>query len=84
MPAGRLRVPLLFAALGLVWGVPYLMIKVAVAELEPSTLVLARTAVAAAVMLPIALLPPGDRSRFLHFILSAPLSAPRYIPLILL
>lgn len=52
---GRLRVPLLFAALGVVWGVPYLMIKVAVAELEPSTLVLARTGVAAAVMLPLAL-----------------------------
>jgi drug/metabolite transporter (DMT)-like permease len=53
--SGGLRVPLLFAALGVIWGVPYLMIKVAVAELEPSTLVFARTAVAAAVMLPIAL-----------------------------
>ena len=53
--SGRLRVPLLFATLGVVWGVPYLMIKVAVAELEPATLVLARTAIAAVVMLPLAL-----------------------------
>jgi len=53
--SGRLRVPLLFAALGVIWGVPYLMIKVAVAEIEPITLVFARTAVAAAVMLPLAL-----------------------------
>jgi len=53
--SGRLRVPLLFAALGVIWGVPYLMIKVAVGELEPSTLVFARTVVAAAVMLPLAL-----------------------------
>jgi drug/metabolite transporter (DMT)-like permease len=37
-----------------IWGVPYLFIKVAVEEISPSTLVLARTALAALLLLPIA------------------------------
>ncbi len=45
---------LLFAAMGVIWGIPYLLIKVAVEELAPSTLVLVRTALAAALLLPIA------------------------------
>ena len=45
---------LLFIAMGLIWGIPYLLIKVAVEELAPSTLVLVRTALAAALLLPIA------------------------------
>jgi drug/metabolite transporter (DMT)-like permease len=45
----------MFAALAVAWGIPYLMIKMAVAELPPSTLVLARTGLAAALMLPLAL-----------------------------
>jgi drug/metabolite transporter (DMT)-like permease len=49
------RAALIFVALGVAWGIPYLLIKVAVAELPPETLVLARTALAAAVLLPIAL-----------------------------
>lgn len=40
--------------LGLAWGIPYLLIKVAVRELSPAELVLARTAVAAALLLPVA------------------------------
>lgn len=48
------RGTILFAALGLIWGIPYLFIKVAVAELTPEMLVLARCAVAALVLLPIA------------------------------
>ena len=48
------RGSLLFAAMCVTWGVPYLLIKVAVDELSPSTLVLARTALAAALLLPIA------------------------------
>ncbi|MBX3093616.1 MAG: EamA family transporter [Cryobacterium sp.] len=44
----------LFAALGLIWGVPYLFIKIAVAELSPEMLVLARCAIAAALLLPLA------------------------------
>jgi drug/metabolite transporter (DMT)-like permease len=45
----------LFAVLSVVWGVPYLMIKVAVAEVSVPFLVFARAAVGAAVRLPIAL-----------------------------
>jgi drug/metabolite transporter (DMT)-like permease len=48
------RGSLLFASMCVIWGVPYLLIKVAVDELSPSTLVLARTALAAALLLPIA------------------------------
>ena len=48
------RALLLFMSLGVVWGIPYLLIKVAVEELEPTTLVLARTVLAALVMLPFA------------------------------
>jgi drug/metabolite transporter (DMT)-like permease len=48
------RGSLLFAAMCVIWGVPYLLIKVAVDELSPSTLVLSRTALAAALLLPIA------------------------------
>lgn len=45
---------LLFAAMSVIWGIPYLLIRVAVEELSPATLVLARTAIAAALLLPIA------------------------------
>jgi drug/metabolite transporter (DMT)-like permease len=45
----------LFLALGLVWGIPYLLIKVALEEISPAQLVLARTGIAALVLLPIAL-----------------------------
>ena len=45
----------LFSAMCVIWGVPYLMIKVAVDELAPSTLVLGRCVVATALLLPVAL-----------------------------
>ncbi len=45
---------LLFAAMCLIWGLPYLFIRIAVGELTPATLVSMRTAVAALVLLPIA------------------------------
>jgi drug/metabolite transporter (DMT)-like permease len=38
----------------LIWGLPYLLILVAVRELSPAVLVLARTALAAALLLPLA------------------------------
>jgi drug/metabolite transporter (DMT)-like permease len=44
----------LFAAMCVIWGVPYLFIKVAVEEISPSMLVLGRTALAALLLLPIA------------------------------
>src|SRR5438105_9587337 len=46
---------LLFAAMGVIWGIPYLLIKVAIRAVEPSVLVLARTSVGALVLVPIAL-----------------------------
>lgn len=50
------RAVLLFLGLGFAWGIPYLLIKVAVEELSPTELVLARTALAAALLLPIAIM----------------------------
>ncbi len=44
---------ILFVALCLIWGVPYLLIKVAVAELSPASLVFLRTAIGALLLLPI-------------------------------
>ena len=47
---------LLFAAMCVIWGVPYLLIKVAVEDMSPAVLVLGRTVIAAALLLPIAAL----------------------------
>ena len=47
---------LLFAAMCVIWGIPYLLIKVAVEDVSPSMLVLARTSIAALLLLPIAAL----------------------------
>jgi drug/metabolite transporter (DMT)-like permease len=44
----------LFAAMCVIWGIPYLLIKVAVEDVSPSMLVLARTGIAALLLLPIA------------------------------
>lgn len=46
---------ILFAALGIAWGIPYLFIKVAVSELEPEMVVVARAGLAAVLLLPLAL-----------------------------
>ncbi len=45
---------LLFAAMCVIWGIPYLLIKVAVEEVSPAFLVLARTGIGALLLLPIA------------------------------
>jgi drug/metabolite transporter (DMT)-like permease len=45
---------LLFAAMGLIWGIPYLLIKIAVAEVTPASLVFLRTAIGALVLVPVA------------------------------
>jgi drug/metabolite transporter (DMT)-like permease len=44
----------LFAAMGVIWGIPYLLIKVAVGELSPTSLVFLRTAGGALILLPLA------------------------------
>jgi drug/metabolite transporter (DMT)-like permease len=45
----------LFALMSVIWGIPYLFIRIAVAEVSPAVLVLARTGLAAGILLPIAL-----------------------------
>jgi drug/metabolite transporter (DMT)-like permease len=44
----------LFAAVSVIWGMPYLFIKIAVDEISPSLLAWSRLALAAAVLLPLA------------------------------
>lgn len=50
------RAILLFATMSVIWGIPYLFIRVAVEEMSPATLVFGRTAIAALVLLPLALM----------------------------
>jgi drug/metabolite transporter (DMT)-like permease len=45
---------LLFGAMCLLWGIPYLLIRVAVRELSPAFLVFARTGLGALILLPLA------------------------------
>jgi drug/metabolite transporter (DMT)-like permease len=45
----------LFVTMSLLWGIPYLLIKIAVSELDPSFVVFVRLAMAALVLLPLAL-----------------------------
>jgi drug/metabolite transporter (DMT)-like permease len=45
----------LFAAMSIIWGIPYLLIKVAVGGVAPPVLVLARVGIGAALLLPIAI-----------------------------
>jgi drug/metabolite transporter (DMT)-like permease len=52
---------LLFIAMCVIWGIPYLFIRVAVSELTPPTLVFLRTGIAALVLVPIALSQGGLR-----------------------
>jgi drug/metabolite transporter (DMT)-like permease len=46
----------LFAAMSVIWGIPYLFIRIAVDEISPAVLVFGRTAIATALLLPFALL----------------------------
>jgi len=46
---------LMFAAMSVIWGIPYLLIKVAVGGVPVPVLVLARVAVGAALLLPVAI-----------------------------
>jgi drug/metabolite transporter (DMT)-like permease len=48
------RGALLFAAMCVIWGIPYLLIRVAVRELAPVTLVFFRTAIGALLLTPVA------------------------------
>ena len=45
----------LFAAMCFIWGIPYLLIRVAVRDVTPGTLVFIRTGAGGLILLPIAL-----------------------------
>lgn len=49
------RAAALFVAMALIWGIPYLLIRVAVEQVSPPVLVFARTTIGAAVLLPLAI-----------------------------
>jgi drug/metabolite transporter (DMT)-like permease len=51
----------LFAAMCVVWGIPYLLIRVAVRDVSPGTLVFLRTGIGGLVLLPLALRAGGFR-----------------------
>ena len=51
----------LFAAMAVIWGIPYLFIKIAVGELTPVTLVFFRTALGTLILLPLAAATGGLR-----------------------
>jgi drug/metabolite transporter (DMT)-like permease len=44
----------LFLAMAFIWGIPYLLIKIAVGELTPATLVFVRSLIGASLLLPLA------------------------------
>src|SRR5579859_1419848 len=46
---------LLFIMMSVIWGLPYLFIKIAVRELDPIVVVFARVGIAAAILLPLAI-----------------------------
>ena len=48
------RAWMLFASVSVIWGMPYLFIKIAVDEISPSVVAWSRLAIAAAVLLPLA------------------------------
>ncbi|RHA43899.1 DMT family transporter [Cellulomonas rhizosphaerae] len=52
---------LLLLAVGVIWGVPYLLIKIAVGQVSPVTVVFVRTALGALLLLPFALRGGGLR-----------------------
>ena len=53
----------LFAAMSVIWGIPYLLIKVAVGGVPVPVLVLARVAIGAALLLPLAIRRRAARRR---------------------
>jgi drug/metabolite transporter (DMT)-like permease len=56
---------ILFALLGVAWGIPYLLIKIAVGQLDPAMLVFARMGLAAVILLPVAVV-RGDLAAVLR------------------
>jgi drug/metabolite transporter (DMT)-like permease len=57
----------LFIAMCLIWGIPYLLIKVAVSDISPVTLVFFRTVIGALILVPIALARGSFRPALRHW-----------------
>jgi len=49
------RAVFLFVALGIAWGIPYLLIKIAIGELDPAVVVFGRSAIGALLLMPLAI-----------------------------
>jgi drug/metabolite transporter (DMT)-like permease len=58
---------LLFATMGVIWGLPYLLIKVAVEHLSPPVVVFGRTSIAAVALLALAARADALRPALLHW-----------------
>ncbi|HVB05367.1 MAG TPA: EamA family transporter [Acidimicrobiales bacterium] len=58
---------LLFATMGVIWGIPYLLIRVAVREVAPPTLVFLRTAPGGLILLPLLLRRETLRALLAHW-----------------
>jgi drug/metabolite transporter (DMT)-like permease len=58
---------ILFLILGIAWGIPYALIKIAVTELSPEMVVLARTAIGSLILIPIAARRGELRAVFVHW-----------------
>jgi drug/metabolite transporter (DMT)-like permease len=75
------RAWVLFAAASVIWGMPYLFIKIAVDEISPSVVAWSRLAIAAAVLLPVAwklgaLRGLGERWRILTLFAAVEMAVP--------
>ncbi len=57
----------LFGVMSLLWGIPYLFIRIAVGEISPAFLIFVRTAIGAAILVPAALLTTDVRSVLRHW-----------------
>lgn len=57
----------LFVALGLIWGVPYLFLRIAVRELDPVVVAFGRTTIGALILLPLALRARALRPLLAHW-----------------
>jgi drug/metabolite transporter (DMT)-like permease len=69
--------------MALIWGIPYFFIKIAVAELSPASLVFLRTAIGAALLLPLAarteLAPILKRWKWILFYTAVEVAAPWFL-----
>lgn len=61
------RAWVLFVALGLIWGVPYLFLRIAVRELDPVVVAFGRTSIGALILLPLALRARALRPLLAHW-----------------